>query len=345
MRGVGMNVAVVGCGVVGRRRAAVAAAAGCRVVAVYDTDAGRARAVADEVGAVVVTDRVELLADDRVDAVVVATTPRWLAEVSAEALAQGRHVLCEKPGGIEAAPVAANARAAREAGLVYQVGYTHRFHSHIRALEEAVGAGEVGRVHFVRGVMGNGARPGFEREWRAERNAAGGGAAMDLGVHLLDLTAAVVGPLTVHDARLACSHWRAPAGAVVEDNAILAVTGHGGTVGTLHASWTQWSNLFTYEVSGELGAFRAHGLGGTKYGQTALVQYGHSRGGTRPTEKVAYFDSESPEVSWVAEWEHFAGLVGAGAAGRANGVAAGETLGLVTAAYASGLGDSVVERS
>ncbi len=331
-----MRLVVIGGGVVGRRRARIAHSAGDRVVAVCDTIATRACEVAREVDAKAVTDWRATVRDEDVDAVVVATTHRWLTDVSAAALAHGQHVLCEKPGGIDPAAVDANVRAARAAGLVYQIGYTHRFHRHIQALEEAIRSEALGRIHFVRAVMGNGARPGFETEWRADRAAAGGGVLMDLGVHLLDLSAALTGPLALAGASLSGTHWSNPNELGVEDNAMLTLHGHDGAVVGLHASWTQWSNLFSLEVSGERGALQARGLRGTTYGETVLVHHGLSDGETRPAQSVGYFDAETPNSSWAAEWEHFTRLIDSASAHQANGRAAASTLRTVAGAYSLG---------
>lgn len=329
-----MKVGIIGCGVVGLRRARIARAAGDRVLAVCDPVAARAQKTAAEVGAAVRPDWQAMIDDASLDAVVVATTHRELAQISASALAAGQHVLCEKPGGMEPAAVEANSIAARAAGLVYQIGYTHRFHRHLQALEQAVRDDALGRLHFVRAVLGNGGRPGFEQEWRADGAQAGGGVLMDLGVHLLEFSRALAGPLTVTGAALDSAQWLSPSGIPVEDNALLTLRNAQGMPVGLHASWTQWSNTFSFEVSGECGAILASGLGGVTYGRTTLIRNGSSQAGVRPDRTVMHFDAEVPQASWEAEWAHFAELVGTAAADRSNGRAAAATLQMVVDAYA-----------
>ncbi len=69
----------------------------------------------------------------------------------------------------------------------------------------------------MRARYGHGGRPGYEREWRADPKRSGGGELIDQGMHLLDLSHWLLGPLPLHSALLRTSFWDMP----VEDNAVL----------------------------------------------------------------------------------------------------------------------------
>jgi predicted dehydrogenase len=93
-----LNVAIVGCGLVGRKRAQ--ALAGARLAACVDTSLERASALAALFpGAAAGVDWRTVVALPDIALVVVATTNDVLAEVGREAVGHGKHVLIEKPGG------------------------------------------------------------------------------------------------------------------------------------------------------------------------------------------------------------------------------------------------------
>src|SRR4029079_4059810 len=80
------------------------------------------------------------------------------------------------------------------------VGFNHRFHPAIaRAVGEAR-SGEHGEILHVRARYGHGGRPGYDREWRADPARSGGGELIDQGMHLLDLSHWLLGPLPLHSA-------------------------------------------------------------------------------------------------------------------------------------------------
>src|SRR5436309_3459157 len=91
-----MRLAIVGCGLIGRKRAAAAAAH--QIVVVCDRDETRAQQLADTTNARTLTDWREAIRID-VDAVIVATTHDQLAGIAIGAIEAGHHVLVEKPAG------------------------------------------------------------------------------------------------------------------------------------------------------------------------------------------------------------------------------------------------------
>ncbi len=298
MIGSRLGVGVVGCGLIGSRRAAVAAEhPASRLVAVADLEPACAKAAAELTGAAVTADWEEVVAHPEVDAVVIATTHAWLSPIAAAALRAGKHVLCEKPMSIDSRQAEALVDLARASGRLLSVGFNHRHHRAIRRAHELAADGSVGDLLFIRCRYGHGGRPGYEREWRLDPARSGGGELLDQGIHALDLFRWFLGDLQVVAGVTATWVWRAP----VEDNVFGLFRSPGGQVASLHASWTQWKNLFSFEVFGEHGALVVDGLGGS-YGTEALTIYRRDGGGP-PTEERLTFSG--PDESWASEWDAF----------------------------------------
>jgi predicted dehydrogenase len=296
--GDGLAVGIVGCGRMGTRRAHVARACGHRVPAVLDADPRRAHRLADDVGAVAVHDLGDLAALG-CQVTVVATSHAALASMASRCLEARQHVLLEKPGGVREAELMVVRETARRVGRACWVGYTLRHSAGVKLLAEAVTRGLIGTPTHLRAVYGHGGRSGMESEWRCNRAAGGGGELLDQGVHLLDLTEMLLGPIVDVQARLRTTHWAVD----VEDNAFLLVSCVGNATAMLHASWTEWRNTFRVEVLGTEGSLHLEGLAG-HYGSPRLFLRQRTAAGQAPSETplpVADVDA------FASEWRAFLG--------------------------------------
>ncbi len=158
------------------------------VVAISGGRAARAAATQARFGiAARYDDYQALIAHPGLDAVSVATPNALHAPVTLAALAAGKHVLCEKPLAVNASAAAAMVTAAEGAGRVLQVIFNHRERGDVQALQAQVASGTLGRIYLAKafwrrrsGIPGIGA-------WFTQRALAGGGALIDLGVHMLDI--------------------------------------------------------------------------------------------------------------------------------------------------------------
>ena len=263
-----MRLAIVGCGVIGQKRAAAIARLGHRTVLAVDRAKDRAVALAEPFGARSATDfHVATEATD-IDAVVVATPHAELSTIATACLETGKHVLVEKPAGRNLAEVSAVAKAADTAARIVKVGYNHRFHPAIQKAREIVDRGELGQLMFVRGRYGHGGRRGYEKQWRFERAISGGGELIDQGTHLIDLAQWFLGEFTDVAAALRTFFWDSD----VEDNVFLTLSTFEGRIAWLHASWSEWKNLFSFEIYGRQGKLEINGLGGS-YGVESLTFY------------------------------------------------------------------------
>jgi predicted dehydrogenase len=249
---------------IGQKRAAAISTLGHDLMLVTDSVAERAATLATNYGAKLASDW-EALASADVDAVVIATSNDWLSRIAVACLNRGKHVLVEKPAGRSFAEVKAIADAARRGGREVKVGYNHRFHPAVQRARKLFDAGEIGLPMFVRGRYGHGGRIGYEKEWRLNREKSGGGELLDQGSHLIDLAHWFLGEFDVVKAELGQFFWPSD----VEDNCFLTLRTAGGQVAWLHASWSEWKNMFSLEIYGKNGKLQIDGLGGS-YGVETL---------------------------------------------------------------------------
>jgi predicted dehydrogenase len=290
-----LGVAVIGAGLVGSRRAA-SAAQQSRLEVVVDVDEGRAAELAHRYGARHGTHWEAAIANPAVDIVAVCTSNKFLAPIAIAALGAGKHVLCEKPMGRNAAEAAEIAAAARTAPGVLKVGFTLRFHPAIRHAHDLCAKGEIGPLFWVHAIYGHGGRQGYEKEWRGNQELAGGGELLDQGVHLLDLARWFIGELEAAAAITPRWHWDV---APLEDNAFMLLRGPGGQIANLHTSWTMWKNRFSFEVLGRDGYLRIEGLGASYDVETLTV--GRTKApGDVPQETVTTYDNL--DASWDDDW-------------------------------------------
>lgn len=292
-----LRVAIVGCGRVGAKRAQTLGPH--PLVAVADADGGRARALAADVpGCVFSQDWREVVGRADVDAVVVATTNDLLAPVSLAAIQAGKHVLVEKPAARSASEVEPLIPAARVAGVTVKVGFNHRFHPAIQKARLLFDEGAIGPLMYVRARYGHGGRLGYEREWRADPAIAGGGELLDQGVHLIDLARWFAGEFVEARGHVETFFWEMP----VEDNGFLWLRSARGAVAWLHASCTEWKNLFSFELFGRQGKLQVEGLGGS-YGVERLTWY-RMRPEMGPPETTLW-EYPGDDPSWGIECAHF----------------------------------------
>jgi predicted dehydrogenase len=300
-----MRVVIVGCGRAGEKRARALGGTG-RLVGVADSEAGRAEALAAGFpGCAVETDWRRLLAREDFELAIVATPHDLLAEVAAAAAERGRHVLVEKPAARSVQELDTLIGAARKAGVSVGVGFNHRFHPALREAHALFSSGAIGALLSVRARYGHGGRPGYEREWRADPDAAGGGELIDQGVHLIDLARWFAGEFVDAGGHLARLYWPAR----VEDNAFLLLTTAAGQVAWLHASWTEWKNLFCFEVFGREGKLQVDGLGGS-YGVERLTVHRLGPAPGPPDTSTREYPGEDP--SWREELADLVGRIEAG---------------------------------
>jgi predicted dehydrogenase len=321
-----IGVGIVGCGYIGQKRASNLPDA-VRLVACHDLDEGRAGLLASaHQGATVASSLDELVARDDVDLVIAATVHNALPAVALTAVKAGKHVLIEKPGANRSAPLSEIRDLARANGVQVRVGFNHRFHPALLRVRELVASGAFGPLLFVRGRYGHGGRLGYEREWRADPELSGGGQLVDQGSHLVDLVRSLFGDVDLAFAELRTDFWDMP----VEDNAFLALRPRSGGFAWLHASWTEWKNLFSFEVMLERAKIEVEGLGGS-YGQERVTV--HEMQPAMGPPPATTFAFPPTDISWRAELVDVMSAIDGGQAIGASIDDAIATLSLIEEAY------------
>lgn len=290
------RVGIVGCGLIGQKRARALGRA--KLVACADVERERAEQLAKPHQASATTDWRELTGRDDVSLVIVATTNQLLAEISTAALEAGKHVLVEKPGATSVAELEHLVALQKKTGRLVRVGFNHRYHPALLKAKALQDAGELGQMMFVRGRYGHGGRVGYDREWRADPKLSGGGELIDQGVHLIDLSRVFLGELSTAFGQANTYFWDMP----VDDNAFLVLKGESGETAFLHVSCTEWKNLFSLEIYGKNAKLHIEGLGGS-YGTERLAFYKMLPEMGPP--ETTLWEYPRGDTSWALELEEF----------------------------------------
>ncbi len=292
-----LQIAIIGCGLIGQKRArSIDSRATVKVCC--DIDAAKAEALAKNHGAAVTTDWASAVTREDVDAVFICATHDLLAPIAERAAFHGKHVLMEKPGARRSSELDPVTNAVQMTGVKVRVGFNHRYHRSLQKAREIYDSGAIGDLLYIRGRYGHGGRIGYDREWRAVPEISGGGEAVDQGVHLLDLARWFLGDLHLVGGSAPTYFWKMP----VEDNAFFLLETPTQQVAFLHASWTEWKNLFSFEICGRVGKLEITGLGGS-YGTERLAHYQMlPEMGPPPTTIYEY---PMADDSWELEFSEF----------------------------------------
>lgn len=290
------GVAIVGCGLIGQKRAK--ALGDARLVACADVQLERAQALARTYDAAVSADWKEVIQRPDVDIVIVATTNNMLAEITQTSVEAGKHVLVEKPAARSAAELEPVIEAAKTANRRVRVGFNHRYHPALRKAREIIDSGVAGELMFVRGRYGHGGRLGYEKEWRANPALSGGGELIDQGVHLIDLSRWFLGDFQSVSGFAHTYYWDMP----VDDNGFMTLKTSKQQVAHLHVSCTEWKNLFSLEIYGRDAKLHVEGLGGS-YGVERLAFYKMLPQMGPPETTIWEYPGE--DKSWQVEFAEF----------------------------------------
>jgi predicted dehydrogenase len=300
----GVRFAIVGCGLIGQKR--LKTMRGQKLTIAADPMPGRAEKLAAQAaGAEATLDWRSAIDRADVDAVVVATTNDALAEVTAGALQCGKHVIVEKPAARHLAELRPLMELETRAAKHVHVGFNHRFHPGFQKARELLNAGALGPLMYIRARYGHGGRVGYDREWRANPQLSGGGELIDQGVHLIDLARWFLGDFTSVEGFAHTYFWDMP----VDDNAFLTLRTAGAQCALLHASCSEWKNLFSFEIYGRNAKLHIEGLGGS-YGVERLYYYAMKPEMGPPETTIWEYPGD--DTSWQLELNTFVRAIEAG---------------------------------
>jgi predicted dehydrogenase len=163
------------------------------LVAVCDTTGYVLDVLAKYTGIKVYSDYQKMMAEEKLDGVLIATPSKFHGEMVRAALERNLHVFCEKPFCLDVAEGRALAALAEQKGLVNQVGYHYRFVGAFREAKRLIEAGAIGRIHNVRAeAYGPVVLRPKNVTWRAKKSE-GGGCLYDYACHAIDLVNFLVG--------------------------------------------------------------------------------------------------------------------------------------------------------
>jgi len=174
------------------------------LVGIFDPAAARVDGLISEFGAGRRFDTLEaLLGCAEIDAVIVATPNNTHEHAVALAARAGKHILCEKPLGIDIQQCMRMVQAAEEAGVVLQVGFNQRFWAQVQIAKALIESGFIGDVHGFRSVYSekSTAYPAASR-YRYDLAQSGGATIIDLTIHRIDLARHLVGDFSAVFAEL-----------------------------------------------------------------------------------------------------------------------------------------------
>ena len=198
----------------------------------------------------------EMLAEAELDVVSIATPTFLHATMAIAALEAGVHVMTEKPMAQTGEAAATMVEAARRAGRVLEVSFNHRQRGDVAALKSVIDTGVLGPVYYAKtGWIRRQGIPGMGT-WFTKAASSGGGAMMDIGIHMLDMTLHLLGEPEVTAASASTHAEFGPRGRggsgfgisqvengapfEVEDLATAFLRLEGGATMLLESSWAQW---------------------------------------------------------------------------------------------------------
>lgn len=232
-----LGTAVVGLGVGQLHVQAYATLPESELVAVCDANPERLRVAADQSGVATYTSVADLLRDDRVEVVSIATPHPTHAALAIQALEAGRHVIVEKPMTVDLAEADAMVETARRTGRTLGVIVQRRFWPASLRVRAAIAEGRIGRPISGECELSWWRNEGYYAHdaWRGRWDTEGGGVLCNQGIHALDLFQWFFGEIDTVWARWAnLTHPYIE----VDDNAVAAVVFKSGALGVIRMSTT-----------------------------------------------------------------------------------------------------------
>ena len=292
-RQISFKVGIIGCGLIGFKRSKYLGSRG-KLVACADINVIRAKKIAINKKIKVFTDWKKLLDVKEIDIVIISTPHNQLSKILLHAYKKKKHVLVEKPGAKNLKEISKVISKVNDNKIKIRVGFNHRYHPSIIKARKIIKSGIIGKPMYLRGRYGHGGRLKYEKEWRAKPSISGGGELIDQGSHLIDLSRLFLGEFNEIKGFINTYFYKMS----VEDNVFLTLKTHSNKVAFLHASWTEWKNMFSLEIFCTLGKLDINGKGGS-YGREQLTVYKMSKKMGIPKQKNWKFKLQ--DVSWRTE--------------------------------------------
>jgi len=250
-----VGFAIIGTGTVAIRHArAIEEIESAELVAVHDVDPDRARSFALEHNTEAVLHLQDLLANDHIDVVTVATPSGTHGTVAIPAAMAGKHIICEKPLETTLEKADAIIEACKESKVYLAAIFQSRFGENVQLIKRAIDAGRFGKIVLASAQVKWYRSVDYYASagWRGTWELDGGGVLMNQSIHIIDLLLYLVGnPREVFAYTDLLTHT----GLEVEDTACAAIRFENGGMGVIEAS-TSCAPGFPrkLEISGQNGS-------------------------------------------------------------------------------------------
>ena len=242
-RQVNFKIGIIGCGLIGYKRAKSLGPKG-KLIACADPNISQAKRIVRNKKVKIFTNWKKLLEIKEIDIVIISTPHNQLTKILLEAYRKNKHILVEKPATKNLDEIKKIISKVKGNKIKIRIGYNHRYHPSIIKAQEIIKLGIIGKIMYLRARYGHGGRPGYEKEWRAKLSVSGGGELIDQGSHLIDLSRLFLGEFNKVKGFINTYFWKMS----VEDNAFLILKTYSNKIAFLHASWTEWKNMFSFEI-------------------------------------------------------------------------------------------------
>lgn len=287
-----VRVAVVGCGRCAQDHLqAYQKVREAKIVAVADVNDAQASSVAAQFDCKAYSDFRLMLQEARPQAISICTPPATHAEITLRAIAEGVHVLCEKPLTIDLADAIKVLQAVQDKDLILMMASKFRFVDDIVKAKGIIDSGILGRVILFENVFCS--RVDMRGRWNSKKEVAGGGVLFDNGTHSVDIARFLIGPIATVQAQ----HGIQVQDIEVEDTSRLYFQSTTGVMGTIDLSWSIHKDNDSYiNIFGTEGTLSI-GWRESKYRQHEKLSW------------VVFGEGYNKQKTFLKEIQHFLGCV------------------------------------
>ena len=286
-----MKVAIIGCGNIGSKRAlSMAKDKSCKIK--YIVGRKKLKKKSDHIGkkiakklkTIYTNDRKLVLSSD-VDSVILSTQPGNFKKIGSEILNSKKHLLIEKPLGLNQIEAKFLTKLAKRKGVFLKTGFNLRFDDGIQKVKKLIEKKVLGKIYFMNIVYVNGS---------VKTNKNRVGALSDIGSHSINLFEYFFGEkYNIENIQMQSNEY------FKDDNGFLNLKKK-NIICSIHFSFVRWENKFFLEISGEKGSITVESL--PKWGKQTVTFSNRVYPSGKPKKKVW---SYTKDRSWLNEWNFF----------------------------------------
>ncbi len=259
-----------------------------------------ARAVGGKLGVEWTADYLEVVDNEDIEAVAIATPHHLHHQIALAAAERGKHIFCEKPLAINLRECDEIIEACEKSGVQLMVGENYLFEPGIQIMKNEIEKGTIGELRGIHLLQVDSGYP--LESWRCKKEA-GGGVLLDPGVHLAALARFFMGSVANTTAK---TSQRPIKGLEIEDSASVILGFDNGTIGSLEVGWFINPLTMRYEIDGSEGRAVFEAYRGISASRLRIFRSESNRFGApffvSPFVPVTHSSLES----YIAEFSHFA---------------------------------------